>query len=892
MELQLFNLLKKVTLLYFLICFFLHGFSQTCSISGTIKNAKGEPIPYSSIYISKLSTGKMANMEGKYKMNLPCGKYKIKVQCLGYETMFLEIDASSSNKNKTIVLPAKSFTIKEVSVNASDEDPAYNVMRKAIVMAKYYKKQIQEYDSKIYIRFFFFADNVPKLAKLFTDEKDLKELTTGDLTETLIQYHYERPNTVKEKIIYTRSAKGDTTKGRSPYLNFSFYDLGGRSIVSPLSRSAFSVYKFELISAYYEGERLIHKIKIIPKRKGTDLMIGFLYINDGTWNINSVDVKFKQQFIDVHYKQIYSEVAENVWMPTSHEIKARAKAMGFKGHFKYLVSMSNLKLKTDAEIDAKIKSLVDVPITEEFKTTEKAPANVSKKVSKTEKKIKSLMDQDKLTRGETMKLVRLVNKQTNNEAKMLPKDSVLEVTSKHKTEYADSAFVQNDSLWSEIRETPLSKQETVIYNTRDSLTKVQNGDTIINKNRTFIGKVLFFDGRIKSKNKDNVLRIPGLLSKLSANFNTVDGFLLRKKLFSYKRKYKNSKFWKIEPFVLYAFSRKTVMGKLDFKSQYNMKKRARIYFSGGRINSDFNSNRPMPNFFNSVSTLLFSENYKKIYQNDFALIEHSFDITNGLNLDVSGEYADRKQLYNTTDFTAVKWKNKGYIFNTPFLIDNSLSQSIFNSHKAMNLSATLSFTPKQPFRYGKGIKRMLRSKYPTFDLTYKQGLKGVAQSQTDYNMIEASIKHNKSINLIDRVAYHAGGGKFLNNNTLYFADYKSFNTQPFYFIGNSSINSFKLLDFYSYSANDYFFEAHFSIEDNFLLLKNLPLLNTSFLSEGLYANYLYTNQQNHYYEFGYGLKNIFLLFNAEAFVSFLNQNYSAFGLKLSFNFINNSNSFD
>ena len=831
-------------------------------------------------------------MDGNYKISLPCGQYKMKVQCLGYETIFLTIDASSNDNNKTIVLPAKSFAIKEVTVNASDEDPAYNVMRKAIVMAKYYKKQIQQYDAKIYIRFFFFADNVPKLMKLFAEEKDIKDLKAGDLSETLIQYHYERPNKVREKIIYTKNARGDTAKGRSPYLNFSFYDLGGNSIISPLSRSAFSVYKFELISAYYEEDRLIHKIKIIPKRKGTDLMSGFLYINDGTWNINSVDVKFKQQFVDVHYKQIYSEVAENVWMPTSHDIKARAKAMGFKGHFKHLVSMSNLKLKTDPKVDAKIKSIVNVPITEEFKEKEVVTLNPSQKTSKTEKKIQSLMNQDKLTRGETMKLVRLVNKQANNEAKKLPKDSVLEVKSDHKTEYADSAFIQNDSLWNEIRETPLSEQETIILNTRDSLTKVQNGDTVINKDKSVIGNILFFNGTIKSKNKNNVLKIPGLFSKLGVNFNTVDGIVLRKKLFSYKRKYENGKFWKIEPSVLYAFSREALMGKVDFKSQYSMKKRARFYFSGGRITSDFNSNKPMPKFFNSVATLLFSENYKKLYQKDFATIGHSFDIANGLNLNVSGEYADRKQLFNNTDFTAIKWKDKEYSSNTPALANNTSLQPIFSSHKSMNLSTILSYTPKQPFQYRNNNKQMLKSKYPTFFLIYKQGLKNVAESQTDFSRLEGAITQSKSINLIDRVGYYIGGGKFLNSNALYFADYKSFNTQPFYFIGNSSVTSFKLLDFYNYNANDYFFEAHFAIEDNFLLLKNLPLLNTSFLSEGLYANYLYTNQQDHYYEFGYGLKNVFLLFNAEAFVSFKNENYNAFGVKLSFNFINNSNSFD
>ena len=205
----------------------------------------------------------------------------------------------------------------------------------------------------------------------------------------------------------------------------------------------------------------------------------------------------------------------------------------------------------------------------------------------------------------------------------------------------------------------------------------------------------------------------------------------------------------------------------------------------------------------------------------------------------------------------------------------------------MNFRAKLSFTPKQYFVYKKDEKKMIQSKHPTFDLTYKQGIKNVIESQTDFSFVEASMRQSKKINLVDRVSYHVGGGKFLSNNTLYFADYKSFNTQPFFLVGKSSINSFQLLGFYEYSARDYFFEAHLSIEDNFLLLKNLPLFNTSFMTEGLYANYLYTNQQDHYYEFGYALKNVFLLFDIEGFVSFKDANYNAIGIKLSLNFINN-----
>ena len=876
--------MKKTSFLLLLLILTSFGFSQTCTFSGTIEDAKGNPIPYSSIYFPKLVTGKMTNMDGKYKIDLPCDSYKIKIQCLGFETQIIEINVSS-NLEKTIVLRSKSFEIKEFTVNASDEDPAYNVMRKAVVMAKYYKKQIKEYDCNIYVRNYYTVDNIPGLAKLFAEKEDLTDLKAGDISETLLKYSYKYPNKVSEKILSTKNARGDTARQGSNYINLSFYNLGGTSIISPLSKSAFSVYKFELVSTYVEEGNLVNKIKIIPKRKGNDLMKGFIYINDKSWNINSVDVQFKQQMADISYKQLYSEISEYAWMPISHEIKVKASLMGFKGHYKYIASISKIKIKTDPAIDKKIKSLVSLPLADEEKEIVTTPTSAAPKIaSKTVQKINNLMKKDKLTRGETLKLVRLVNKENNEERK---EPESLELTRNHKTEYADSAFVKNDSLWESIREVPLSKEETGIYDTRDSLIRIENGDTIINKERDVLGTILFFNGTLKSKNKKSKLKIPGLLARASLNFNTVDGFLIKKTLFSYQRDFTKGKYFYFEPTFLYAFEREDLMGKFDFKTQYHMKKRARFYFSVGKINSDFNSEAPMQNMFNSLSTLFFSENYKKLYQKEYLNIGQSFDIKNGMNLNTSIEFADRTRLYNHSDFRVIKRSDKVYSANTPILNNNDTAIAIFEDHKSTSISATLSYTPKQFYRYRKNNKQMLYSKYPTFDIEYKQGLNDVVDGQTDFSFLEIGMHQTTKINLIDRVNYHIGGGKFLSKKSLYFADYKSFNTQPFYIVGSSDVNSFKLLGFYENNVSDYFGEAHFSIEDNVLFLKRLPLLNSTNLSEEFYVNYLYTDLKEHYYEFGYSLNKLFFLFDVEAFVSFKNSEYNAVGIKLSLNFIGN-----
>lgn len=867
--------------------FLLSQNSANCKLYGVIKDGNGNPIPYSSLYVASLKTGSMSNVDGEYSIQLPCGKYNIRIQSLGFQTVEASINIDGQIK-KDIVLSKKDFTLKEVVVHASAEDPAYNIMRKAIVMSKYYKKQLQEYTCNIYVRSFYTVDELPGIAKLFAKEDELKRIKAGDLSETYLSYSYQYPNKVREKIISTRNARKDTTKSGSDYINLNFYHLGGTEIVSPLSKQAFQVYRFELISSYLDGKQLVNKIKIIPRRKGSDLMSGYLYINDKSWNINSVDVHFKQQMIDVFYKQIYTEINTYAWMPISHEIKINAELMGFKGHFKYLASISNIQLKTDSVIDTKIKSLVDAPLYSENDTEKDTLSTVKEvlpKLNKTEEKINALMHKEKLTRGETMKLVRLVNKE-NNETQKSKEDQPLELAVRH-VEYADSAFTKGDSIWTDLREIPLSNEEIKTFNARDSLTRVEKGDTIINKKRNLLGTILLFDGTLKSENKKSKLKIPGILTKLSLNFNTVDGFIIDKKLFSYQRDFDKGRNFKIIPSLQYAFAREALMGKVDFTSLYDAKKRANFYWSVGKTTSDLNNEAPMPNFLNSISTLFFSENYKKLYQKEFINLGHKIDIKNGLTLNTSITYENRTQLYNNSDFKLIKWSEKTYTINRPFLQNIVNYSTIFNNNKAFTFDAQLSFTPNYHYRMIGDKKRMVYSKYPTFSMNYRQGIRNVFNSQSEYNFIGASIQQSRKVSLIDKVSYYVGGGKFINTNSIYFADYKSFNTQPFYLIGNGKVNSFQLLDFYEYSTPNHFVEAHCSVEDNYLLLKNLPLLNTTNLKEKITVNYLLTDLNVNYYEVGYSLQGLFLLFDVDFFVNFKNEHYNSLGFKLKLNFINN-----
>jgi hypothetical protein len=214
----------KLFLLYLNLLFPIVLLAQErCILSGEIIDKNGDAIPYSSIYISNLSSGTMANIDGSFQISLPCKEYEFTIQSIGYKAKNIRINLNQDYSSQSIVLEDKVYGLQEVTVNSSSEDPAYNIIRKAIVMAQYYKKQIQAYECDVYVRSFYNMDDIPYLVEKLIKEEELRDLKVGNIYEAILHYTYEYPNDVKEKILHVKSGNKDTSKTGSSYINLNFY---------------------------------------------------------------------------------------------------------------------------------------------------------------------------------------------------------------------------------------------------------------------------------------------------------------------------------------------------------------------------------------------------------------------------------------------------------------------------------------------------------------------------------------------------------------------------------------------------------------------------------------------------------------------------------------------
>ncbi len=287
-----------------------------------------------------------------------------------------------------------------------------------------------------------------------------------------------------------------------------------------------------------------------------------------------------------------------------------------------------------------------------------------------------------------------------------------------------------------------------------------------------------------------------------------------------------------------------------------------------------------------LTTLFLKENYLKLYQKDYISLGHKTDIINGLNIYTGFEYAQRKELVNHSDFYIYDPFKTDFTSNIP--PTDNFNTDLVKDHNASIFDVGVEYTPRYYYRIREGVKWMSYSNYPTFSLHYYKGIKNLLDSDVDFDRLEVSVRQGLHIRRIGGFNYKLTAGSFLNTNDLFFADYKHFGTNTPFLIGSSERNIFRLPDYYDYSSSESYFEGHARLESDRILLKRLPVLNKTLMREAVYFNYLATTGNKPYYEFGYGLNQIFLMFNVEVFVGFKGAAHEYTGIKIGIPFVGRS----
>ncbi|MBS1526218.1 MAG: carboxypeptidase regulatory-like domain-containing protein [Bacteroidetes bacterium] len=336
-------------------------------------------------------------------------------------------------------------------------------------------------------------------------------------------------------------------------------------------------------------------------------------------------------------------------------------------------------------------------------------------------------------------------------------------------------------------------------------------------------------------------------------YNTVEGWGIDLNI-KYTKIYDRLQSLSITPEIRYGFSDKVLNGNLLVNYVYNSFRHAYVFGRAGADFLDLNSTGTISPFLNSLTTLYLSHNYIKLYQSKFITAGTGGEVTGGILMTGQLEYAERAPLFNTTRHTF----NKDSILltsNNP--LDPNADNPLFPKYRALTLRGSVTFTFNQEYTITPDGRFILPTSYPVVRINYRTGIPTLGSS-VNYSFISADVFQDRlNEGIIGYTAFYFSAGKFLSNRLLYYPDYNHFHGgQSFFF--DTYAGSFHFLNYYTYSTDKAYFEAH--AEHNFTgyFLSRAPLLHSLGLQEIIGASYLSQGTLPDYKEIYVGLKRSML----------------------------------
>ena len=779
-------------------------FSSFAQITGKITDTNKEPLSFVSVYLNKSITGTTSNDSGNYELNIKKpGDYTIVFQFLGYKTVKKNVSIQSFPYTLDVSLEDEEIMLDEFSITTNG-NPANIIIRKAIESKEINTNKFEDYTSNFYSRGLFKIKNAPK--KIFG--RTLGDLGGGlDSTRTGIIYLSEtvseitfqkRPKKFKEKIIASKVSGSDNgiSFNRAEEVNFDFYRnavlVAENNLVSPIADEAFSFYTYKLEGSFYDkNEKLISKIKVIPKQVGGRVFNGFIYIVEDDWAIYGIDLvaNGKQVGIPIidklRFKQNYNYSRINdAWIKISQTIDFKFGLFGFNVNGRFSAGYSNY----------------------------------------------------------------------NFEPNLTKKTFTKEVLS-----FAIGATKKDANFWNQLRPVPLTNEELEDYKIKDSIKMVRESKSYLDSINKIQNKVTFLSPIIgytfQNSFKKWSLSFDGLIEDFS--FNTVQGFHSSLGVNYFKRQNDKGKWWSAGLGVSYGLSEKKARPTFYFSRKWNNISKPRFYLSGGITTAQFNGRNPIKKLDNLIRSLTRRLNYIKIYEKEFVKIGYSEEILNGFYFSSSLEYANRKPLFNTSNYSfASQSINDPYTSNNPLEPDNFTS-SVFTEHKiaTLNIGSTFVFAQKY-LSYPDRKFNVSESKFPSLNVNYRKTF-GASNSEFNADLITASLKQDVNAGNYGEFFYYIRGGVFLKNKNIAFMDnLQAKGNQMFIVTDDNRRYNFGLLEYYRFYSNNRYTEAHLEHSFNGYLLRKIPLINklNFHLVTGIKGLFMWDKKP--YSEYSIGIDNI------------------------------------
>lgn len=771
------------------------AFGQKARITGIVRDTDGNLLPFATITVLTTGAGTSANENAAWQLSLSPGKYELAFRFIGYRSFTREL-ILNRDTTLAVVLEKEVYELPAVLIGG-EENPAQQIMRRAIGQREKHLEEIRSYTTDVYIKGVqklvsapkrFLGENVARALDLDSNGRGILYLSESQST-----LQYKRPDDYREVMIASKiSGKNASLSfNKATDLNVNFYNnliqmksLSSRGFVSPLAEYGFWYYNYTLLGTTRENGRLTYKIGLQPRRSQDPVFRGAIYIQDSTWRLKAADVylnksihinlvdtlRLNQQFIPTG----------DTWMPSSVHVLFKGKVLGFSFEGYFLSVYSNYKV--NAELPGK------------------------------------------LFNGEVLRI-------SNDVRRTDPK------------------------YWDENRPVPLTADEAADYREKDALEAItetrEYKDSVDEVNNRFtFNKIALFGFTRTSTVHNTTYTLAPLLP--SVFYNTVEGFGYQYSA-SFKKEYNLKNALYLNTRLRYGLANGHFNPLIEGRYYYDPVNLGFLSLKLGSEVLELTNQRSSVSITNSINTLIYERNNPKFYEKRQLYLNGSYEAATGLFVSTGIEYSRRISLLNASDYRIIDRKNKQFSSNNPF--DPDKNTRLFPDHNALVFNAELDFAPAARYVTRPEGKFYEPSKYPRFLLTYRRGMPYLSSdARFDFSSLEI-YQNNLGLGLLGTLSYTLKAGRFLSRKQVFFPDFYHFlgnNSLIF----EASLRNFRYLDLYRFSSDRQFLEGHFEQNLGGFIMNKIPLIRHLRLEEIIGGAYLDQPASKNYSELFFGLERL------------------------------------
>jgi hypothetical protein len=803
---------KKAKFLYLLLLLtYSVSFGQV-KIRGVVIDEQNQVVPFANILFLNSTTGTVSDENGKFYLESNITYTKIEVSFLGYETKIVPI--KSRDFNLTITLKETASQLKEVVIYSGKVkkkgNPAIAILRK--IWAKKRQNGIYLFDQYQYEKYEKLEFDMNNIDSAFMKKRFFKGM----------EFIFEGVDTSRI-----------TGKAFLPiFINESVYNFYGKNKDGQRTREDLIANKN---SGFDSNQNVIAFIK--------DLYVDYNIYNS---YIKVFDKSFVSPISKVSgistYNYVLTDSAfiDNKWCYNILYYPRRKSELTFRGDFWVNDSTFAVKeINMQATRSANINWVKDIYIEQEFDVLNDSVFLLKRDYMLTDF---SLNKKNKSKGVYGRRTTMFKNYKFNEEKPASFYNQEVNI-------YDEKIYNKGDDYWNESRQEKLNENELGIYKMLDTLTTVPKFKRLYNL-ISILGS-----GYIEFNNFD--------YGPIYSTFgkNDVEGWRLR---VGGRTFLGGNEPWRLQGYTAYGI--KDNKFKYGLSGKWMIAPKNRVIIGAGnrrdveQIGVSLTTTNDILGRSFASSSIFSSGDNSKLTSINLSNAFMSFEPKNNLNFRIGTSY---RTLQSASPET----------FNLDYWIDkeNNISES---SVVQSEIDFSIRYTPDRK-TIGYGVERNeVTDTYATLFLNYSKGLKGVFNSDFEYEKIQFYYRQPILIGGFGRMFTTFEIGKTFGEVPL-----GLLNVVP----GNQSYftieNTYSLLDYYEFVTDTY---ASLHIEHSFngRFLSRIPLLRKLNLRElvgikGVWgeisdknialnaSNINYVAPEKVYYEYSVGIGNIFKVFRID-----------------------------